>query len=159
MNGPLLALAATLLSASQDFGSLDEVRSPSKQYVAYAAEQQVIPIGKVSMLELRFRVEDGFHINSHNPRSELLVATRVEVQPNPGVKLAGAQYPVGKAYSFRFAPREKLDVYTGDFTVKLPVVATAGTHELKGELRYQACNQAACYPVRTLPLQVILTAK
>jgi hypothetical protein len=50
-------------------------------------------------------------------------------------------------------------VYAGDFTVKLPVVAAAGDHTINGTLRYQACDNAACYPPKTLPLQVTISTK
>ena len=69
------------------------------------------------------------------------------------------EYPAGTAYSFSFQPGEKLDVYSGAFTVKVPVVAQAGEHTLEGTLRYQACDHAACYPPKTLPLQILFTAK
>ena len=41
----------------------------------------------------------------------------------------------------------------------LPVVAAAGEHTIDGSLRYQACDNAACYPPKTLPVQVVFTAK
>jgi hypothetical protein len=50
-------------------------------------------------------------------------------------------------------------VYVDGFTVKLPVIATPGTHELHGTLHYQACDHAACYPPRSLPIAVPFTAK
>jgi hypothetical protein len=125
----------------------------------YAAEQQSVAAGKRSVLELHFRVVDGFHVNSHTPKSELLIPTRVELQPATGVKADAIEYPAGTSYSFSFDPTEKLDVYSGDFTVKLPVVAEAGTHTVDGTLRYQACDHAACYPPKSLPVQVIFTAK
>ena len=45
------------------------------------------------------------------------------------------------------------------FTVKVPVVAAAGEHTVDGSLRYQACDNAACYPPKSLPVQVVVTAK
>ena len=74
-------------------------------------------------------------------------------------KAEAAEYPAGTSYSFSFDPTEKLDVYAGDFTVKVPVVAGAGMHTVDGTLRYQACDHAACYPPKSLPVQVIFTAK
>jgi hypothetical protein len=68
-------------------------------------------------------------------------------------------YPAGTSYSFSFDPSEKLDVYTGEFVVKLPVVASAGMHTIDGSLRYQACDNAACYPPKSLPVQVMVAAK
>jgi hypothetical protein len=41
----------------------------------------------------------------------------------------------------------------------VPVVAQAGVHTLDGALHYQACDHAACYPPKTLPVQVVFTAK
>ncbi|MEO6804873.1 MAG: protein-disulfide reductase DsbD domain-containing protein [Edaphobacter sp.] len=52
-----------------------------------------------------------------------------------------------------------MDVYSGSFTVKLPVVAEPGTHTVAGTLRYQACDRAACYPPKNLPVQILFTAK
>lgn len=131
----------------------------AKGYVVYAAEQQAVTAGKPGMLELRFQVVDGFHVNSHTPKSELLIATQVTLQPAEGVKAGALVYPAGTAYSFSFDPKDKLDVYSGVFTVKVPVVATAGAHTVDGSLRYQACDHAACYPPKTLPVQLVFMAK
>jgi hypothetical protein len=130
-----------------------------KGYITYAAEPQVVKAGKPSVVELHFRVRDGFHVNSHTPKSELLIPTAITLLPAADVKAAPVLYPTGTEYSFAFEPKEKLDVYTGSFTVKIPVVAAAGEHTIEGTLRYQACDSAACYPPKTLPLQVLFTAK
>ena len=140
-------------------GNLDAPAAKPKSYVVYAAEQQVIAAGKKSVLELHFRVVDGFHVNSHTPKSELLIPTQIVLQPAAGVKADAVEYPTGTSYSFSFDPTEKLDVYSGAFTVKLPVVAEAGAHTIAGTLRYQACDHAACYPPKTLPVEVLFTAK
>jgi hypothetical protein len=154
-----LLVGLTVAAPAQQVGSLDAPAAKPKSYVVYAAEQQSVAAGKRSVLELHFRVVDGFHVNSHTPKSELLIPTRIELQPAAGVKAEAVEYPAGTSYSFSFDPTEKLDVYSGDFTVKLPVVAEAGTHTVDGTLRYQACDHAACYPPKSLPLQVIFTAK
>ncbi len=147
------------VGAHAQIGSLDAPAAKPKSYVVYSAEQQSVAAGKRGVLELHFRVVDGFHVNSHTPKSELLIPTRIELQPATGVKAEAVEYPAGTSYSFSFDPTEKLDVYSGDFTVKLPVVAEAGTHTVDGTLRYQACDHAACYPPKSLPVQVIFTAK
>ncbi|QHN05566.1 disulfide bond formation protein DsbC [Granulicella sp. WH15] len=148
-----MGLALLQFNVSMDFAP------KPKQYVAFAAELATVPAGKRAELELRFRVAGGFHVNSHTPKSELLIPTRLELVPAVGVKVAEAVYPAGKSYSFSFSPKESLDVYSDDFVVKVPVVAAAGEHELKGTLRYQACDRAACYPPKSLPVDVLFTAK
>ena len=47
----------------------------------------------------------------------------------------------------------------GDFTVKVPVTASAGEHTMDGTLRYQACDSAACYPPKSLVVKVLFVAK
>lgn len=158
----LMLGAGTLLNAgvlTAQMGNLNGSSEKPKSYVIYDAEPQVVSAGRPSVVEMRFRVVDGFHVNSHTPKSELLIPTKVELQPAAGVKAEAAEYPVGTSYSFSFSPKNKLDVYAGDFTVKLPVVAKAGPHEIDGTLLYQACDHAACYPPRSLPIQVVFTAK
>ncbi|MEI9980760.1 MAG: protein-disulfide reductase DsbD domain-containing protein [Edaphobacter sp.] len=155
-----IALAGMLLAAPvPQVGDLSAPQVKPKSYVVYSAEQQVVTAGKPGVLELHFRVVDGFHVNSHTPKSELLIPTQVVLQPATGVKANALEYPAGTSYSFSFDPSEKLDVYSGAFTVKLPVVADAGTHTIEGTLRYQACDHAACYPPKSLPVAVMFTAK
>ncbi len=132
---------------------------PKKSFVEYVAEPQEVPAGKASKLELRFHLLPGYHVNSHTPKSEFLIPTRVEMQPADGVRAGAIEYPAGHSYSFSFSPGETLDVYSDDFTVKLPVAAAKGPHEMDGELKYQACDKAACYPPKTLPIKVLFTAK
>jgi hypothetical protein len=158
-----VALAAgSLLNAgvlTAQMGNLNGNSEKPKSYVIYDAEPQIVAAGQRSVVEMRFRVVDGFHVNSHTPKSVLLIPTKVNLQPAAGVKTETAEYPAGTSYSFSFNPKNKLDVYAGDFTVKLPVVARAGQHEIDGALSYQACDHAECYPPRSLPIQVVFTAK
>jgi DsbC/DsbD-like thiol-disulfide interchange protein len=157
-----IAFAGLLLAAptlAQQVGSLDAPAVKPKSYVLYASEEQSVAAGKRSVLELHFRVVDGFHVNSHTPKSELLIPTQIALQQAAGVKAETVEYPAGTSYSFSFDPTEKLDVYSGAFTLKVPVVAAAGAHTIEGSLRYQACDHAACYPPKSLPVQVIFTAK
>jgi hypothetical protein len=149
-----LLVGFTLLAQLGPIGTPER----AKQHVAYVAEAQTVAAGKRAVLELRFQVEDGFHVNSHTPKSEFLIPTALQLG-GEGVKIAAIDYPVGKEFSFSFDPNEKLDVYSESFVVKVPVVAAAGPHELKGELKYQACDHAACFPPRTLPVDVLFTAK
>jgi DsbC/DsbD-like thiol-disulfide interchange protein len=152
----LMLGAGTLMA---QMGNLNGTAEKAKSYVLYDAEPQVIKAGQRTTLDIRFRVVDGYHVNSHTPKSDLLIPTKITLQPAAGVKAEAAEYPAGKTYSFSFSPNDKLDVYEGDFTVRLPVLAQPGQHEIDGTLRYQACDHAACYPPRNLPVQVVFTAK
>jgi Disulphide bond corrector protein DsbC len=163
--GLAIALAVLALSGgtakhivAQDFGNFD-AKPKTREFIAYVAEQQIAVAGKQSVLELNFRVLDGLHVNSHTPKSELLIPTTLTLDAAPGVKVGDAVYPAGTSYSFNASPGEKLDVYTGAFTVKIPVTAQAGSRMLAGRLKYQACDHEACYPPKTLPVKVAITVK
>ncbi|MBW8748584.1 MAG: protein-disulfide reductase DsbD N-terminal domain-containing protein [Acidobacteria bacterium] len=131
-----------------------------KSFVNYAAEPASIAAKKPAVVELHFKVLDGYHMNSHTPKSELLIPTVLKLEPATGVKLGAIDYPVGHEYSFSFNPQEKLDVYTGDVTLKTHLTAAAaGTYTVKGVLSYQACDNAACYPPKKLPVEIEVTAK
>ena len=67
------------------------------------------------MVELRFQVDEGFHVNSHHPASELLIPTVLTLEPAAGVKVLDAEYPKGVAFK---VADETLDVYQGEFRVR-----------------------------------------
>ena len=152
----VIAFAALLIAlrplAAQDAAT-------PKNTVVYVAEQQSVAAGKKATIDLHFRVVDGYHVNSHTPKSEFLIPTALKTEPLGGVMQGTPVYSAGQEFSFSFSPTEKLDVYSGEFTIKLPVTAEAGEHTVAATLHYQACDHAACYPPKSLPLQVLFTAK
>ena len=115
-----------------------------------------VAAGKSTTVELPFRVTRGYHINSNKPTSELLVPTVLSVSPPTNILIAKLTYPAGEDRSFPFSPGDKLNVYTGDFTVTGLVRAARttppGTYRVKGILKYQACDDRACYPPGQLPV-------
>ncbi len=162
----VVGIAAALTSAglaAQTFGDLQagvERSAKAREYVSYAAEPAMVVAGKRSVLEVRLRVAEGFHVNSHTPKSDLLIPTMVKLESSDAaVKVGEVEYPAGTSYRFAADPGETLDVYTGAVVLRVPVTAAAGEHAVKGSLRYQACDQKACYPPRTLALEVPFTAK
>src|SRR5215472_5849535 len=108
-------VCASGLLHAQQMGDLSAAPSKPAGYVLFDAEPQVVKAGKASILELRFKVRDGFHVNSHTPKSDLLIPTVMKLDAAEGVKAQDAVFPPGTLYSFSFDPKEKLDVYTGTF--------------------------------------------
>lgn len=151
-----VVIAAFALSLHQL--SAQDAAKP-KNTVVYVAESQTVAAGKKATIELHFKVVDGYHVNSHTPKSEYLIPTALKTDPSSGVTEGVPVYSAGQEFNFSFSPTEKLDVYSGDFTIKLPVTAEVGEHTVPAMLHYQACDHAACYPPKSLPLQVLFTAK
>lgn len=157
----VFGLGAVSGSAHAHAQSIDVgVPTPAKKgHVDFAAEPQTIAANRSGTIQLHFRVDPGFHINSHAPRSEMLIPTRLLVEDMNGAEVTTVDFPAGTPYSFAFEPKTKLDVYTGDVTLTAHVKAKPGAYTMKAALHYQACDQAACYPPKTLPLEQPFTAK
>jgi len=128
-----------------------------------SAEPVAVAPGGSVRVELRFRVSPGYHINSNKPHSEFLIPTRLKLSPPAGLTPGAVVYPQGKDLSFEFSPKEKLNVYSGEFMVRAELRAAnsvpAGSYKVPGELRYQACNDRACFPPRKLPLEFEVTVR
>jgi hypothetical protein len=112
--------------------------------------------GKSASVPLSFRVANGYHINSNKPKSEYLIPTVLKVEATTDIIIGGTTYPDGQDMSFAFAPDEKLNVYTGDFNVDVLVrplrSVQPGKYVVRGTLKYQACDNSACYPPKQLPI-------
>ncbi len=133
-----------------------------KPFVAMAPVGNVqVRAGATKDVPLDFRIGSQFHINSHTPKSPLLIPTVLKLNPLQPVTVADVKYPAGQDESFPFSPDEKLNVYSGDFSidalVKVHANTSAGTYPVKGELRFQACDHSACYPPRSIPVQFQVT--
>jgi Disulphide bond corrector protein DsbC len=112
--------------------------------------------GKAATVPLSFRVASGYHINSNKPKSEFLIPTALKVEATTDIVIGGTTYPDGQDMSFAFAPDEKLNVYTGDFKVDVLVrpmrSVQPGKYVIRATLKYQACDNSACYPPKQLPV-------
>lgn len=147
------AVAVLTLCATATFAQSGK-RAPS---VALAPIAPVsVTRGSAGPVSLHFRVASGFHINSNTPKSEFLIPTTLRMDAPTDIAITKLSYPAGSEMSFPFAPDEKLDVYSGDFTVTLAVrplhTVVPGKYAIHGELKYQACDNAACYPPKKLPV-------
>jgi len=136
----------------------------SKQWVQMVSSPQVAVKATTSTatpkdVELRFTIQQGLHINSHTPHSEFLIPTTLTLGKTPGVEIAKVDYPQGVDYHFQFSPKDALSVYTGEFGVVVRLHARAGHYAMHGQLHYQACDNKACNPPQTLPVQLDVTAR
>lgn len=109
-----------------------------------------------TIVNLDFRVPPGYHINSNTPKSEFLIPTALKMDLPTDIVLGKIDYPAGEDRAFPFSPDEKLSVYSGDFSIAVTVhplkSVVPGKYVMHGVLRYQACDNAACYPPKNLPV-------
>jgi len=150
-------LVATFLLAQTLVFASDEPKL-ARVYVTFegASLSTIVP-GKPSVVDLHFKVKEGFHVNSNQPKSELLIPTTLKLDLPTDLAAGGITYPPGKDLSFPFDPSEKLNVYSDDFTIKTKLAAAhtaqSGNFTVHGELKYQACSDNACFPPKNIPVQ------
>jgi hypothetical protein len=102
----------------------------------------------------------GYHVNSNKPSEEYLIPLKLTWAPG-ALEAAEVIYPKAHMEKYSFSSKP-LSVYTGNFDLvtkfKVAAKATPGPGAMVGKLRYQACNDKACFPPKTvevtLPYQV-----
>jgi hypothetical protein len=153
-----LALAAWMAYGQQPNFNRSNRPVVKTEAVQYLFPEQVrVAAGKTTPVALHFRISPGLHINSHTPPDQYLIGTDFTIPEASGVRLDGADYPAGTDFRPDADPSMKLDVYTGEFTIQARIVATRGNHLVEANLRFQACDQNACMPPKTIivPIDVI----
>lgn len=145
-----LLLIGARSSAQEGFGS----KVPSVSLSAPAIPS--IIRGTAGKAELLFHITPGFHINSNAPSEEYLIPTALRMDAPTDIMVGRIIYPTGQNITLPFAPDLKLNVYSGEFTVLVTVRPLSsvlpGKYALRGRLKYQACDKAACYPPKELPV-------
>ena len=116
--------------------------------------------GKAASVDLFFRVSPGFHVNSNKPHSEFLIPTTLRLTAPTDIVIGTITYPAGVEKSFPFAPDDKMSVYGSQFTVNFAVRPLSsvmpGRYAVHGALKYQACDDATCYPPKQIPVSFLI---
>jgi hypothetical protein len=106
-----------------------------------------------------FTLSKGFHVNSDAPLEDYLIPLRLTWTGGP-IEARETRFPEPHLETYSFSDKP-LSVFTGDFEVRVrfavPPSAARGRFEQTGKLRYQACNDKACYPPRTLDVKLPVT--
>jgi DsbC/DsbD-like thiol-disulfide interchange protein len=100
-------------------------------------------------------VVPGYHINDHHPTLDYLIPTEVKLEPSKQVTVNDITYPKGELKKFAFSDAP-LSVYEGtvrvDVALQVEHKTLPGAYEVKGQFKYQACNDHACLPPASVPL-------
>ena len=149
----VLMASGTALGADSSFQAFQVTAEPV-QPISVAA-------GKPAAVKMKFQVSPGFHINSNQPGSDLLIPTVLHLSPPTDIGIGKVTYPQGESLTLSIAPDQPLNVYSGEFAITALVsatrTATPGNYKVHGELKYQACNDRACFPPRQAPVEFEVT--
>jgi hypothetical protein len=139
--------AALILSspAGSETPSGKDVVAPE----AYASHDPVAR-GMSFQIAVVLKIRNGFHVNAREVTEDYLIPTDLRAEIPAGFKLGPVAYPKGTLQTFTFSKNKKLNVYSGNVTILLPLTAlpTAplGPQHVPMKLRYQACSSEICLP-------------
>lgn len=104
----------------------------------------------------------GFHVHSNQPLEKFLIATQLDVEPPPGVKVSRVVYPRAILRSLKFS-KSRVAVFEGRatmrFNVTIPASFGSDSAQVKGKLRYQSCNDELCFPPQTRDVWITIKVK
>jgi len=102
-------------------------------------------------------VDPGFHVNSNAPNEEYLIPLKLTWKSTGALEAGQIVYPKPAQEKYEFTEKP-LSVFTGKFEVtanfKVAPNAPAGPGVAAGQLRYQACNDKACFPPKTIEVSL-----
>ena len=164
----ILAIAASVAASRGSASAAASVQPTQEPAVVPSAASIVkargfvslepVPRGKEFQAAVVAEIRSGYHVNSHKPSDEYLIATTLTPQLPAGFKLVDTIYPAGRQEKFSFSPEKPLDVYTGSVTIKLKLMAESGAAigavNIPAILRYQACNDTTCLPPVKIPVDL-----
>lgn len=107
-------------------------------------------------------IPDGYHVNGNRPLGKYAVPTILKIEAPAGFRVSPVVYPRATVRRFSFS-EEQLAVYENRavmrFNVTVPASYSSSAAELRVRLRYQSCNNEACFPPATreatVPLQIV----
>ncbi len=115
--------------------------------------------GSAFTVKLSATLNEGFHMNSHTPAETYLIPLTLKWTPGP-VEANDVEYPKPEMLKLPFEAKP-LSVVTGKSTLvtkfKVQANAQLGLVTVLGKLRYQACNDKACFAPKTVDIKLPVT--
>jgi DsbC/DsbD-like thiol-disulfide interchange protein len=108
-------------------------------------------------------VKPGYHVQANPVENPSLIPITLQIDGARGISVGEPLYPTAKRLRLP-GDSQDLVVYDGSFAIGVPLEvardANVGqTVALKGNLRYQACDDSHClFPV-TLPVAISVTVR
>ena len=113
--------------------------------------------GEAAQTRIPCAVQTGFHVNSNTPGEDYLIPLKLTWTAAGALQPGEVVYPKPSLEKYPFADKP-LSVVTGKFDLianfKVAPNAPAGPGIASGKLRYQACNDRACFPPKTIDISV-----
>jgi thioredoxin:protein disulfide reductase len=107
-------------------------------------------------IALKLNIKEKFHINSYKVDDPTLIKTTIDFEKGD-FNLLNSYFPADKLLKFEFS-ESKIRVYEGENIIGFKLVAGKplqdGEYPVKVKLNYQACDNAVCYPPKTVDVSI-----
>ena len=95
-------------------------------------------------VRLVLEIPDGIHIQSNPASQKSYIPTTVTLKPNADVKVKRIIYPKAEVWQPEFS-KEPIHVYSGTVEIVVELDGPPGIRHLEGSLRFQPCDEKACF--------------
>jgi len=147
----ILVLPATLYAQSASDVNVSGSIAPDK-----------IKKGRVVRGIVTIDIPSGLHVQSNRPLDKYLVATKLDLETPSGMKAGPVSYPRAMMRNLKFS-KQAVAVFEGRavlrFNVTVPANYNGSSGEIKGKLRFQACNDDSCFPPQTREVKMWLNVE
>ena len=137
-------------------------QSASDVNVSGSLAPDKIKKGRVVRASVVMDIPNGLHVQSSKPLDKFLVATKLDVETPSGMQVGPIAYPRAQMRNLKFS-KKAVAVYEGRttlrFNITVPANYSAGSGEIKGKLRFQACNDESCFPPMTREVKMWLNVE
>ena len=118
--------------------------------------------GRIVRATVVMDIPAGLHVQSNKPLDKFLVPTKLDVETPSGMTAGPVSYPRPLMRKLKFS-KGNVAVYEGKamirFNVTVPANYSGGSGEIKGKLRFQACNDESCFPPVTREVKMWLNVE
>ena len=161
INAKLVALLIVLLLPTGLYSNpLPQSASDVKVTGSIAPDK--IKKGRLVKGSVVIDIPKGLHVQSNKPLDKYLIPTKLDVETPSGMKVGPVSYPRAVMRNLKFS-KGAVAVYEGRaivrFNVTVPANYGGSSGEIKGKLRFQACNDDACFPPVTKEVKMWLNVE
>ena len=157
-----LFLMAALLVPATLYSTPRPPQSASDVKVTGSIAPDKVKKGRIVKARVVMEIPQGLHVQSNKPLDKFLIATKLDVETPSGMTVGPIAYPRALMRNLKFS-KSKVAVYEGHTSIQFPVTVPAnysgGSGEIKGKLRFQACNDEACFPPVTREVKMWLNVE
>jgi thioredoxin:protein disulfide reductase len=158
----LLLLLAVLVVPATLYSTPRPPQSAADVKVRGSIAPDKVKKGRTVKARVVMEIPQGLHVQSNKPLDKFLIATKLDVDTPSGMTVGTIVYPRALMRSLKFS-KNKVAVYEGHTSIQFPVTVPAnysgGSGEIKGKLRFQACNDESCFPPVTREVKMWLNVE